>query len=193
VYKSYSVRVSVYRNHHNRNPVTYTRSKYYTMGCCFGKRRASPGDVGSPSDSHTKGERDRKIRELAEASGSAEAQEKRRLRILQENMSSSVYTVLNKDDFDAKLKEAGSNLVVVDFYATWCGPCKMISPKLEEMAKQMTDVTFLKVDVDECEDIASQYGISCMPTFMFFKNGEKVKEFSGANEEKVKEFINALK
>jgi len=122
-----------------------------------------------------------------------EEKEKRRQRIQLENMSSSVQTVADKNDFDTKLKEAGGSLVVVDFYATWCGPCKMISPKLEEMAKVMTDVIFLKVDVDECEDIASLYGISCMPTFMFFKNGEKVQEFSGANVEKVKEIINTCK
>jgi thioredoxin 1 len=63
---------------------------------------------------------------------------------------------------------------VVDFYATWCGPCKQIAPKLEEMAQLFTDVIFLKVDVDENEEVASEYAISCMPTFMFFKNGGKV-------------------
>lgn len=50
----------------------------------------------------------------------------------------------------------------------------MISPKFEEMAQQFTDVIFLKVDVDENEEVASDYGISCMPTFIFVKNGEKV-------------------
>ena len=54
----------------------------------------------------------------------------------------------------------------------------MISPKLEEMASQYTDVIFLKVDVDDCEEIASTYNISCMPTFMFFKKGEKVWKFN---------------
>ncbi len=77
-------------------------------------------------------------------------------------------------DFDTQLKDAGNKLIVVDFYATWCGPCKMISPKLEEMAQQFSDVIFLKVDVDENEEVASEYGISCMPTFIFIKNGEKV-------------------
>jgi len=159
------------------------------MGCCFGKRHEPPPDeIGMSSPRHhAKAPLD------LDDSKSAEAQEKRRLRIQQENMSSSVYTVEDKADFDAKLKEAGSNLVVVDFYATWCGPCKVIAPKLEEMAKSMPDVTFLKVDVDECEDIASHYGISCMPTFVFIKDGEKIKEFSGANEDKVKEIINTLK
>jgi len=52
----------------------------------------------------------------------------------------------------------------------------MISPKLEEMAVQYTDVIFLKVDVDECDEVAAEYTISCMPTFMFFKKTEKVSE-----------------
>jgi len=93
------------------------------------------------------------------------------------------------DDFRTQLKDAANKLVVVDFYATWCGPCKMIAPKLEEMASQFTDVIFLKVDVDDNEEVASQYDISCMPTFIFIKNCEKVSEFSGANADKVKELI----
>ena len=50
--------------------------------------------------------------------------------------------------------------MVVDFHATWCGPCKMIAPHLEEMDKTMDDVVFLKVDVDECEDIAEEYKVN---------------------------------
>jgi len=65
----------------------------------------------------------------------------------------------------------------------------MISPKLEEMAAQFTDVIFLKVDVDDNEEVASEYNISCMPTFIFIKNKEKVNEFSGANADKLKELI----
>lgn len=53
----------------------------------------------------------------------------------------------------------------------------------------MSEVVFLKVDVDECEEVAAEYQISCMPTFLFMKSGQKLDSFSGANEEKVKEFI----
>ena len=67
-------------------------------------------------------------------------------------------------------------LVVIDFFATWCGPCKMISPKIEAMAGEMSNVVFLKVDVDEAEDVAQEYNISAMPTFVFLKNGQKVKD-----------------
>jgi len=69
----------------------------------------------------------------------------------------------------------------------------MVAPKLEEMAGVMTDVKFMKIDMEENEDLATQYGISCMPTFIFFKNGEKVDEFSGPNIEKLKELISLHK
>ncbi|KAK8385634.1 hypothetical protein O3P69_016429 [Scylla paramamosain] len=104
-----------------------------------------------------------------------------------------VYQVKDKDDFDKQLKEAGQKLVVVDFYATWCGPCKMISPKIQEMSEQMSDVVFLKVDVDESEEVAMAYQVSCMPTFIFIKEGKKVDSFSGASEDKLREFIARLK
>uniref|UniRef100_W6MEU4 Thioredoxin-like-1 protein n=1 Tax=Coenobita clypeatus TaxID=474045 RepID=W6MEU4_9EUCA len=67
--------------------------------------------------------------------------------------------------------------------------CKVIAPKLEAMSQQKTHVVFLKVDVDDSEDVAQEYKITCMPTFVFFKDGKKVDSFSGANEEKIKEFI----
>ncbi|GLG96922.1 Thioredoxin [Gryllus bimaculatus] len=100
-----------------------------------------------------------------------------------------VYEVKDLADFNQKLEEAGNNLVIVDFHATWCGPCKMIAPKIEEMSKDYTNVVFLKVDVDECEDIATQYDISAMPTFVFIKNKQKVEAFSGANADKLKELL----
>ena len=58
--------------------------------------------------------------------------------------------------------------MVIDFFATWCGPCKMIAPHLEEMDKTMDDVVFLKVDVDECEDISEEYkvGLKYFPVFL---------------------------
>ncbi|KAH9366721.1 hypothetical protein HPB48_008778 [Haemaphysalis longicornis] len=81
-----------------------------------------------------------------------------------------------QEDFSKKLDEAGDKLVVVDFYATWCGPCKMIEPFLKQQSEIYKDqVVFLKVDVDENEEIASQYEISCMPTFLFIKKREKVR------------------
>ncbi|EEH22651.2 thioredoxin [Paracoccidioides brasiliensis Pb03] len=72
------------------------------------------------------------------------------------------------------------SLVVIDCYATWCGPCKMIAPKLVEFSESYPNVAFYKVDVDECPDIAQELGVRAMPTFIFFKDGQKVDEVMGA-------------
>ncbi|XP_035727552.1 thioredoxin-2-like [Vespa mandarinia] len=86
-------------------------------------------------------------------------------------------------DLERKLEKAGSTLVVIDFYAIWCGPCKAIGPKIEELAKEREDVIFLKVNVEECEDIVNKYKITNMPTFVFIKEGKVLETFSGANYE----------
>ncbi|XP_026209054.1 thioredoxin-like [Anabas testudineus] len=98
-------------------------------------------------------------------------------------------------EFNAALSEAGNKLVVVDFTATWCGPCRVIGPKFAKLseASEYNNVVFLKVDVDEAADVSSSCGISCMPTFHFYKNGKKIAEFSGADENKLKEKLNQLK
>jgi len=101
-----------------------------------------------------------------------------------------VYQVKDTADFDEQLSKVGDLLVVVDFFATWCGPCKVISPKLEEFATTYKDKIFvLKVDVDECEQLTERYNISSMPTFLFIKGGEVKDMFSGANAEKLEKYI----
>eukprot|EP00736_Rhodelphis_marinus_P011027 Rmarinus@m.12944 len=104
-----------------------------------------------------------------------------------------VHQCKDKEDFDAQLAAAGGKLVVVDFTATWCGPCQMISPKFEELSKQVPDAVFLKVDVDDNEETASFYNITCMPTFLFFKDGKKIDDFSGAAVEKLQAMVNKHK
>lgn len=73
-------------------------------------------------------------------------------------------------EYDALLKENKS--VFVDFYADWCGPCKMLGPVVEQLAAENPDVVFVKVNVDTTPDIASRYGIMSIPTLIAFKNGE---------------------
>ena len=72
-----------------------------------------------------------------------------------------------------------SKFAVVDFNATWCGPCKMVGPVLEEISKDYADIKFVKVNVDDNPEIAQQYGIMSIPTMIGFKNGEKVASSLG--------------
>ncbi|MBR5750078.1 MAG: thioredoxin [Bacilli bacterium] len=70
--------------------------------------------------------------------------------------------------------ETAKGKVLVDFFATWCGPCKMLSPILEKVASEHEDLTVLKVDVDEVGDVAAQYGIRSIPTLILFEDGKAV-------------------
>lgn len=99
-----------------------------------------------------------------------------------------VQVISEQKDLDALIQSG--KLVVVDFYADWCGPCKMIAPKVEELSKldENKDVIFCKVNVDEAEEIAAKYGIEAMPTFLFFKNTQ-VDSFKGADIDKLKQFV----
>ena len=74
-----------------------------------------------------------------------------------------------------------SKLVIVDFWATWCGPCRMISPILDELEEEMADqITVVKVNVDDADEIAAQFRIMSIPTLLFFKNGQIVDKTVGA-------------
>ncbi|CDR37723.1 CYFA0S01e15808g1_1 [Cyberlindnera fabianii] len=84
-----------------------------------------------------------------------------------------------------------SKLVVVDFFATWCGPCKMIAPLLEKFSEQHTDAVFYKLDVDEVGQVAQEQEVSAMPTIIFYKNGQVVDKVIGANPNAIKAKITA--
>ena len=70
-------------------------------------------------------------------------------------------------------------VVLVDFWATWSGPCKMIAPVVEEVSKEVSNARFVKIDVDENENLANKYQISSIPTLMIFKNGTPVDTLVG--------------
>ena len=75
-----------------------------------------------------------------------------------------------------------SGVVLVDFWAEWCGPCKIQLPVLEEISSEMTDVRVCKVNVDENNELAIKFGIRSIPTMMIFKNGEKVDQLVGLKQ-----------
>jgi thioredoxin 1 len=79
--------------------------------------------------------------------------------------------------------------VCLSFSASWCGPCKMIAPFFQELSAKYTSLTFIKVDVDELEEISTEAGISAMPSFYIYKNGQIVDKLVGASKEKLEELI----
>lgn len=96
--------------------------------------------------------------------------------------------LIKSDEFNEVIK---NGIVFVDFFAKWCGPCKMISPVVDEISNEIEDVTFVKIDVDESSDIASRFSIMSIPTLMIFKNGElKSKNVGFMSKSEIVNFIN---
>lgn len=81
-----------------------------------------------------------------------------------------------EEDFKELIK---NKKVVVDFFATWCGPCKMLGPVIEEVSKEHDDITFIKVDTDKFPNLAREYGIMSIPTIKVFENGNLTKSTVG--------------
>lgn len=98
-----------------------------------------------------------------------------------------------KDITDQTFKELSSNgKVVVDCFAEWCGPCKMLSPIIDELAEEMEDYVFYKLNVDDAEEIAMEYEIMSIPTLLIFEDGElKDKLIGFKSKEELKEILEA--
>ena len=106
--------------------------------------------------------------------------------------ASSVLHIASIEEFDRILSESAGKLVVVDFSATWCMPCKLIAPVFDEMSSpegEFGNVVFMKVDVDEVPELAERFQVQSMPTFLFMKDSEEIDRFSGASVEKLKQTI----
>ncbi|KAK8663962.1 hypothetical protein V6N13_083767 [Hibiscus sabdariffa] len=88
-----------------------------------------------------------------------------------------------------QLCNQSKNLVVVDFTASWCGPCRFIAPFLAELAKKFPSVTFLKVDVDELKDVAADWAVEAMPTFMFLREGKILDKVVGAKKDELQQTV----
>ena len=85
---------------------------------------------------------------------------------------------VNKNNFENEVLKS-DKIILVDFFATWCGPCQMLGPVLERLANEQSDFDIAKVDVDEAQDIAIQYGIQVVPTMIVFKDGNVLERMEG--------------
>ncbi len=98
----------------------------------------------------------------------------------------------DKNIFEKEVKN--NENVLVDFYATWCPPCKSLSPIVEEIEKENADIKFLKINVDDEQELAIEYGIMSVPTLVFIKNGEPVDKSVGLiSKKELQAFLNKNK
>lgn len=89
--------------------------------------------------------------------------------------------VLTDQDFDESIKEG---ITLVDFYADWCSPCKLVAPVIEELAEETVEYNVFKLDVEASPEISARYSVRSIPTFIVFKDGEEIVRASGANQSK---------
>lgn len=101
---------------------------------------------------------------------------------------------ITNEDFEKEVLKSDT-IVIVDFWATWCGPCNRLTPVLEKIATENSDVKIVKADVDDenVKELTSKYEINAYPTMLIFKNGEEVKRIVGyRDEEQILEELNSI-
>ena len=86
---------------------------------------------------------------------------------------------VNKNNFNQEVLNSDKP-VLMDFWAPWCGPCRMVGPLVEEIAKERSDIKVVKINVDEEQDLAMQFGVMSIPTLVVMKNGKIVNQVTGA-------------
>lgn len=104
-------------------------------------------------------------------------------------MSDSVFELSNDALFTDKLIEAGERLVVVDFFATWCGPCNMIAPFFKQLSTKYPNAMFLKVDVDKCPGTGAANNVSALPTFIVFRQRVELARIRGGDKNNLENLI----
>lgn len=86
---------------------------------------------------------------------------------------------INEKELEEKIK---SSKVLIDCYATWCGPCRLLSPIIDELSEELKEISFYKIDIDNAPNVVSKYGIMSIPTLLIFENGKLKKELVGLQE-----------
>lgn len=91
-------------------------------------------------------------------------------------------------------QEVSQGIVIVDFYATWCGPCKMLAPELEDLVNENPEIKEISVDVDKFNDLAAEFNIRAVPTLVFYNNGQVKKISTGyRDKDSLLEIVNSIK
>ncbi|XP_034489604.1 thioredoxin-1 [Drosophila innubila] len=99
---------------------------------------------------------------------------------------STLSTIRSLNDFQKRIEAADNKIVVLDFYATWCGPCKDIEKTVKSLSRQYADkALFMKINVDKYEELVQKYKVRSMPTFVFLKGNRRVGSIVGADEHKL--------
>lgn len=97
--------------------------------------------------------------------------------------------VVSSKDFKELINS--NELIIVDFYADWCGPCRMLSPSIEKLSEEYKNIKFVKVNVDDCSELAQELGITSIPAVFFFKDAKVINSFVGFKPyEEIKTIIN---
>ncbi|CAG7882307.1 unnamed protein product [Brassica rapa] len=106
----------------------------------------------------------------------------------------NVHLITTKESWDEKLAEAGRDgkIVIANFSATWCGPCKVVAPFYIELSEKHPSIMFLLVDVDELSDFSSSWDIKATPTFFFLKNGQQIGKLVGANKPELQKKVTSI-
>ena len=100
---------------------------------------------------------------------------------------SNIINLKSNEEWDILYKS--NKKLAVDFTASWCSPCQMIAPLFEELSNKFKEIYFIKIDVDDFEEIVQDMGVTCMPTFYFIFNEKIIKKMTGANELELKKNI----
>lgn len=102
----------------------------------------------------------------------------------------TIITIEDTTEFENLLNTTFNRLLVVDFGASWCGPCKRIEPLIQDLSESMLDITFCKVDIDEVEELVEKFNITSVPTFIFIKNNNLLDRVEGVKYDNILELCN---